>query len=117
MTAMTDVTFILLTFFIMAAQFHPNDAVAIETPTSISSIKVPDKDIMIMSLDRQGKVYFGIDDQRHRIAMLDNMAQAKGIQFSDEEKKTFSLLPNSGLPINQLKAFLALKPEQRAKIR
>lgn len=117
MTAMTDVTFILLTFFITAAQFRAPEAAAIETPTSISGIKVPDKDIMIMSLDREGKVYFGIDDQRTRIALLDNVAQAKGIQFTDQEKKNFSLLPNIGIPLNKLKAFLSLPAEQQAKVK
>ncbi len=117
MTAMTDVAFLLLTFFILTAQFRSQDAAAIETPSSISGIKVPDSDIMTIALDRDGKVYFGIDNQQERLEMLDNIATAKGITFSPLEKQEFSLMSNFGLPINQLKSYLSLPKEQKAKIK
>lgn len=117
MTAICDVAFILLTFFITAANFKAEDAVAIEIPSSIAGIKVPENDIMISSLDREGIVYFGVDDQRVRLAMLDNMAQAKGLIFTEEEKKVFSLLANFGVPVNQLKSFLSLPDPARSKVR
>ena len=117
MTAMCDVAFLLLTFFILTAQFRSQDAATIETPSSISSIKVPDKDIMIISLDKKGKVYFGIDGQPTRIAMLDNIAAAKGISFTDKEKKEFSLLSNFGLPLAQMKSYLNLSHEKKALVK
>ncbi|WP_460983769.1 ExbD/TolR family protein [Spirosoma fluminis] len=117
MTAMTDVAFLLLTFFILTAQFRSQDAASIETPSSISGIKVPDKDIMTIGLGKDGKVYFGIDNQQNRITMLDNIAAAKGLTFSDKEKKEFALMSNFGLPINQLKSYLNLSKEQQAKIK
>ncbi|QJW91675.1 biopolymer transporter ExbD [Spirosoma taeanense] len=117
MTAMTDVAFLLLTFFILTAQFRSQDAASIDTPSSISGIKVPDKDIMTIGLGKDGKVYFGIDNQNNRIAMLENIAAAKGITFSDKEKKEFALMSNFGLPIAQLKSFLGMPKEQQAKIK
>lgn len=117
MTAMCDVAFLLLTFFILTAQFRSQEAASVEPPTSISGIKVPDKDIMVISLDKEGKVYFGIDNQTNRIAMLDNIAQEKGISFTDKEKKAFSLLASFGVPINQLKSFLSLDPEKRNQVK
>jgi len=117
MTAMTDVAFLLLTFFILTAQFRSQDAASIETPSSISGIKVPDSDIMTIGLGRDGKVYFGTDNQQTRIATLENIAAAKGITFSDNEKKEFALMSNFGLPIAQLKQFLNLPKEQQAKIK
>ncbi|MEZ0538450.1 ExbD/TolR family protein [Fibrella arboris] len=117
MTAMCDVAFLLLTFFILTAQFRSQDAAAIETPSSISSIKVPDTDIMTIALDKEGKIYFGIDGQPTRIAMLDNIAAAKGITFNDREKKEFALMSNFGMPIAQLKAYLNLSKEQQAKVK
>jgi biopolymer transport protein ExbD len=112
MTAMCDVAFLLLTFFILTAQFKSQDAATIETPSSISAIPVPDKDIMVLSIDKEGKAYFGIDNQQMRVAMLENMAAAEGVTFTDKEKKTFALQANFGLPFNQLKSFLNLPPEQ-----
>lgn len=117
MTAMCDVAFLLLTFFILTAQFKAQDAASIETPSSISGIKVPDKDIMTISLDKDGKVYFGIDNQAKRREMLDNVAAAKGISFTDQEKQKFSILPNFGVPLAQMKQFLALSPEQRNQVK
>lgn len=117
MTAMCDVAFLLLTFFILTAQFRSQDAAAIETPSSISGIKVPDNDIMTIALGRDGKVYFGTDNQQTRIATLENIGAAKGITFTDNEKKEFSLMSNFGLPITQLKSFLSLPKEQQAKIK
>ncbi|WP_234736703.1 ExbD/TolR family protein [Tellurirhabdus bombi] len=117
MTAMCDMAFLLLSFFIMTAQFKEQEAAAIETPTSISGIKVPDKDIMTISLDKDGKVYFGIDNQQNRVAMLEYMAEANGISFTDQEKKKFSIQSSFGLPLNQLKSYLALKPEQQKALK
>lgn len=117
MTAMTDVAFLLLTFFILTAQFKAQDAAAIDTPSSISSIKVPDKDIMVIALDKTGKVYFGIDSQADRVAMLNNVAAAEGLTFTDKEKSQFALMANAGVPLTQLKSFLALDPEQRGKVK
>ncbi|MBC8155468.1 MAG: biopolymer transporter ExbD [Bacteroidetes bacterium] len=117
MTAMCDVAFLLLTFFILTAQFKAQDAAAIDTPSSISSIKVPDKDIMTIALDKEGKVYFGIDSQTDRLAMLENVATAEGLSFTDKEKKEFSLLANFGVPLNQLKSFLAIDHEKRGQVK
>lgn len=117
MTAMCDVAFLLLTFFILTAQFKAQDAATINPPSSISGIKVPDKDIMTISLDNTGKVYFGIDNQQNRMNMLDNIASTYNISFTDKEKKAFAILPNFGVPINQLKSFLALHPEKQKEVK
>lgn len=106
MTAMCDVAFLLLTFFILTAQFKSQDAATIETPSSISAIKVPDKDLMIISIGKDGKVYFGVDNPNTRIAMLDNISQTEGVQFTDKQKKIFSLQANFGVPIRGLSQWL-----------
>ncbi|TDE13748.1 ExbD/TolR family protein [Dyadobacter psychrotolerans] len=116
MTAMTDVAFLLLTFFIMTATFKTNDA-EITTPTSISQIKVPDDELMIISIDKDGKVYFGVDAKPTRAAMLDNIAQTKGITFTEVEKAKFALQTSFGFPINQLKPWLSLPKEQMSAVK
>jgi biopolymer transport protein ExbD len=116
MTAMTDVAFLLLTFFIMTATFKSNDA-EINTPTSISQIKVPAEEIMIISIDKDGKVYFGVDAKPTRIEMLDNIAQTKGISFTDIEKSKFAIQTSFGLPINQMKPWLNMPKEQMTSVK
>jgi len=116
MTAMTDVAFLLLTFFIMTATFKTNDA-EITTPTSISQIKVPDDELMIISIDKDGKVFFGVDAKPTRVAMLENIAQTKGITFTDVEKAKFSIQTSFGFPINQLKPWLNMSKEQMTAVK
>ncbi len=116
MTAMTDVAFLLLTFFIMTATFKNNEAAEITTPSSVSQIKVPDDKIMIISIDPNGKVFFGVDAMSTRAAMLDNIASAKGLSFTDEERYKFSIQPSFGFPVAQLKSWLALKADQMNKV-
>ena len=116
MTAMTDVAFLLLTFFIMTATFKSNEAAEIMTPSSVSQIKVPDEDIMIISIDNQGKVFFGVDAQPVRAAMLDNMGATKGISFTEAEKAKFAVQGNFGFPVGQLKSWLNLPLVEMKKI-
>ena len=116
MTAMTDVAFLLLTFFIMTATFKTNDA-EITTPTSISQIKVPAEELMVISIDKEGKVFFGVDAKPVRVAMLDAIAQQKGISFTDIEKSKFAIQSSFGFPIAQLKPWLSMSKEQMTAVK
>jgi len=116
MTAMTDVAFLLLTFFIMTATFKSNEA-EITTPSSISQIKVPDDDIMVISTDKTGKVFFGVDAKPVRAAMLENIGQTKGITFTETEKAKFALQSSFGFPLNQLKPWLNMSKEQMPNVK
>ena len=116
MTAMCDVAFLLLTFFILTTRFKPNEALAVDTPSSVSEIKLPDSDIMIISVGKDGRIFFGIDGQPNRINMLQRVADDRKIQFSDKEKYEFSLMDNFGVPLASLKQFLSTPGEKRAKI-
>lgn len=116
MTAMCDVAFLLLTFFILIAKFKPIEPVIVDTPTSISQTKLPDTDLMTISVGNDNRIFFGIDGKFSRIDMLDRIAKEKGLQFTDREKNTFSLMDSFGVPLNVLKSFLAMDGPQRDKI-
>jgi len=88
MTAMTDVAFLLLTFFMLATKFKPDEPIIVDTPSSVSEIVLPEQDVMIISVDANGRVFFGIDGQYNREGLISKMAALKGVAFSEEEKKT-----------------------------
>jgi len=113
MTAMCDVAFLLLTFFMLTSNFTQKEAVMVNTPSSISEIKIPERNIMTILVDPTGKVFFGIDGQDKREALLKKMGEAYAIPFTDKELKEFSLINSFGVPMEQMKNFLALKPLDR----
>ena len=117
MTAMTDVAFLLLTFFMLATKFKPDEPVIVDTPSSISEIKLPDVDMMMITIDKENRVFFGIDGQQKRVELLDKMAAKYQLTFTDKEKQEFSLLSTFGVPIAQLKQFLSIEPADRNKTR
>ena len=51
MTAMCDVAFLLLTFFMLATKFKPDEPVVVKTPSSISDIPQPDANVMLITVD------------------------------------------------------------------
>lgn len=117
MTAMCDVAFLLLTFFMLTTKFKADDAVIVDIPASISDIKLPESDIMSIAINKDGAVYFGVDGKFNRERLLKSMAERYKINFTDEEIYQFSLLSSFGMPIAQLKEFLNLPPNERANFK
>jgi biopolymer transport protein ExbD len=113
MTAMCDVAFLLLTFFMLTSNFIQKEPVAVNTPSSISEIKIPDRNIISILVDAKGKVFFGVDGQENRVQLLEKMGAAYNITFTPAELKEFSLVNKFGVPINLMKSYLALKSDER----
>lgn len=115
MTAMTDVAFLLLTFFMLATTAKPDEPVTVDTPSSISEIKLPESDIMQLTIDKAGRVFFMTDAQPVRSNVLQRMGEKYKIQFTADEVKKFSLQSTFGVPMAQMKQYLAMSPEEKAK--
>ena len=115
MTAMTDVAFLLLTFFMLATKFKPDEPVVVDTPSSVSQIKLPETDIMQLTIDKTGRVFFTVDGQKTREELFKRMAEKYKMTFTPEEIKQFTLESSFGVPMSNMKLFLALKPEEKSK--
>jgi biopolymer transport protein ExbD len=113
MTAMCDVAFLLLTFFMLTSNFTKKEPVLVATPTSISEIKIPETNIMTVLVDPEGKVYFGIDGQDKRQQLIEKMASTYKVALTQDEIKRFTLLDLVGNPMYTMKSFLNLSPENR----
>ncbi len=113
MTAMCDVAFLLLTFFMLTSNFVAKEPIVVAVPSSISEIKIPERDIVTVLIDKEGKVFFGLDAQKDRVEVLDNVGKAYSISFSEKELNEFSKIGMSGVPIEKMKAYLALSSELR----
>lgn len=115
MTAMCDVAFLLLTFFILTAKFKPDDPLPIDIPASTVQIKVPESNLAIISIAK-GRVLFGMSDDDVREATLEKVGKQYGISFTSDEKKRFSGIDAFGVPVKDLKTFIGASSEQRKKM-
>jgi biopolymer transport protein ExbD len=116
MTAMCDVAFLLLTFFILTTKFRPQEAVAIDIPSSTAQIPIPDRNIMMFHIAPDGRVFFGLDDQNTRLALLERLSADYSMPLSAEQKDAFRTLEIWGMDIRALPDFLSKDPNTRAKI-
>ncbi|MFN0276925.1 MAG: ExbD/TolR family protein [Chitinophagales bacterium] len=107
MTAMTDVSFLLLTFFILTAKFRPYQPVVIDIPSSSSEYKVPDP-LMTIAVDKEGKVYYTLSSLTLKRDALTNMIEKYGDKYpdlkglSDQQKEVFTSMEMMGFDIRQL---------------
>jgi len=113
MTAMCDVSFLLLTFFILTATARQPEPLPVDMPASTVQIKVPDTNLGTVTVGGGGKVFFGVTGPNIRINMLNRVSEKYGITFTDEEKQRFSLIDGFGVPISRLKDLIAMDNTQR----
>ena len=117
MTAMCDVAFLLLTFFILTTEFKQPDVEDIVTPSSISKSKLTEGDnTMTISVTKDGRYYFSpTNNPSQRGELLEKMGEKYNITFTEQEKTAFQNTQFVGVPVAQLKAFLQLPEDQRKK--
>ncbi len=117
MTAMCDVAFLLLTFFILTATAKQPEPLPVDTPASTVKTKLPNTDLAIITIgsapEKKGIVFFNVMLPDVRKKTLENIGVKYGIQFTEEEKREFSLMDGFGVPISQLKPLLALTSAKR----
>lgn len=70
MTPLVDIAFLLLTFFMMTTQFKPIEEVEIILPSSHSEFKLPESDVMTITLSKDGRIFLGLDSQRLRARLF-----------------------------------------------
>ena len=115
MTPMVDLAFLLVTFFMLTAQFKPEEAVAVDTPSSTSAEQIPTDNLMTIIVDTAGHVLWDMTDRKVRIAVLEEMGKQINHTFSDQEKARFASIGPIGVPIQKLPAFLALEKASQRK--
>lgn len=115
MTAMCDVAFLLLSFFILTTKFKPTEALAVTTPKSVSTQALDAKNVFLITLDKAGKVYVSVGDENpdEKAEIIDLVDQLKSLGLSDQEKAAFRKAGSYvGVPFTQLKSYLKLTPDQ-----
>ncbi|MBL0144686.1 MAG: biopolymer transporter ExbD [Chitinophagaceae bacterium] len=107
MTAMCDVAFLLLSFFIMATKQKPPEAVAVQAPTSVSSKAVPEKSILT-TLTKEGKVFIMLGDDTKKAAILADINTTRGLGLTPAELTKLGRMQFIGMPLGTLKGLVNL---------
>ncbi len=122
MTAMSDVTVLLLTFFMLTSTFLNKEPATVITPPSVSEEKVQETNWMQVLVNPEGKVWISLHSdtaqqystEKMRIALLDqvtniyNQHHNKKLEFTPQQKQAFSKLNTFGVPLAQMPEFLDL---------
>lgn len=115
MTAMCDVAFLLLSFFILTTKFKASEALQVTTPKSVSTKAVDAKNVVLITMDKEGKAYFSVADENteEKSEIIDIIDQTKALGLTAKEKAAWRATASYvGVPFTQLKSYLQLTPEQ-----
>ena len=115
MTPMSDVMVLLLTFFMLTSTFVKNEPVKVVTPGSVSEIKVPEKDVLNILVDKSGKVFMSMDNQAQMVDVLSGMTGQFGVNLGHPLIKKFQKDPMWGVPMDKLEAYLKLDESKMAE--
>ena len=103
MTAMSDVTVLLLTFFMLTSTFLAKEPATVVTPPSVSEEKVQETNYVQVLVSPQGQVWLTMNNdtsanwsnEKMRMALLDkvseiyNESHKKKVSFTHQQKLTF----------------------------
>ncbi len=136
MTAMSDVTVLLLTFFMLTSTFLQKEPVTVITPSSVSEVKVPTANLAQILISPEGKVFISVTGEadqtvadgewgtepirkeilRKAVAEYNRLHPNKKVELTEKDLDTFSKLNMFGVPFQALPAFLRMSQTEQDKV-
>ena len=113
MTPMSDVMVLLLCFFMLTSTFTKPEPVKVVEPQSVAEIKVPEKDVLNILVDKEGKVFMNMDNQFQLGDVATDVTSQFGINLSPMQLANFKSDPMFGAPMNVIEKFLTMEEGQR----
>lgn len=116
MTPLVDLAFLLITFFMLTIQFRPDDLFQINKAMSVSTVKVPSNDVIVINADKNGNVSFKVRSQKTRRLLLDRVQKRyPNMELSTQQRKRFELVSQIPVGFRRLDQFLSLSSEEQKK--
>lgn len=112
MTPMVDLAFLLVTFFMLAASFRSSEPVEVDVPSSISDKIIPEN-VVLVTIDKGGRVFFNMSDPEARREVLLQMVNKYKVKMSNEQIEKFTLMSSFGCTMQELPGYIELAAEQR----
>ena len=115
MTPMSDVMVLLLTFFMLTANFVKEEPVKVNTPGSVSEVKIPESNLLTIFVENGGKVFMTMDSPESMTKLGKQMNTNGELRLNDQQLQTFAEVPTFGTPINVVTTWLGLDNAARNK--
>lgn len=115
MTPMVDLAFLLVTFFMLAANFRSDEPVSVDTPSSNEERMIPENIIQI-TIDKGGRAFFKISDPEAKKELLGYMSSKYKQGFTEKHKEQFAAMEMFGCSMNELPKYLEMSSEERKKL-
>jgi biopolymer transport protein ExbD len=112
MTAMCDVAFLLLAFFILTTKFKPAEAIPVVTPNSVSSKVAPETDVTLITMTKDGKTFLSLDNEEVKGAIAEEINKERKLGLTPNDIALFKKVGFFGAPFSQLKQYLQIPAEQ-----
>lgn len=113
MTPMSDVMVLLLCFFMLTSTFTKPEPVKVVEPQSVAEIKVPEKDVLNILVDKEGKVFMNMDNQFQLGDACLEVTDQFGISLTKTQLANFKSDPMFGAPMQNIEKFLNMEESQR----
>lgn len=113
MTAMCDVAFLLLTFFMLATKFKPEEPVAVVTPSSINTQLLPDSDVILLTVAKDGRIFFSMDGQSKRKQLIEDLNSSYKLGLEPSQINSFIVGSSIGTDLKSLKQVLSMSADKR----
>lgn len=116
MTAMCDVAFLLLSFFILTTKFKADESVTVQTPNSVANKIAPEKDVVLITLTKDGKVFLSAgdnsSDKQHKHDIIASVNESRNLGLSKTDIDALTRAPFLGVPLAQLNQQARLQTDQ-----
>ncbi len=123
MTPMVDVAFLLLTFFMLTTKFRPPEVAQIDLPSSHSQIKLPESNVLTVTVTGDNSFFMGVSSQQSREKIFNTVVKSKlqSAGFSAgavaDSLKQFKLADNFRVERDELDKFVVMARFADPKLR
>ena len=112
MTPMSDVMTLLLCFFMLTSTFLTPEPVKVNTPSSVSEVKVPENDVLNILVSPEGNIYLGSENKNTMVAMMETVTDKFGVTLNGLQLKHFKEDAMIGAPMAVFADYLSLDTEK-----
>ena len=115
MTPMSDVMTLLLCFFMLTSTFLTPEPIKVNTPSSVSEVKVPENDVLNILVSPEGNIYVGSENKNTMQDMMDAVTGKFGVSLNSAQLKHFREDAMIGAPMAVFTDYYSLEQEKMAE--